>query len=387
MYNNGQLIREFKSDKNGKWVVSDVYLDLGYNSFTFKSKSFGHDLSKPSAPLVINYDHQPPSVNIELELIGQDQIVINLFSSEKLKHAKLLYDGKAIGFNKKTDLVYSAQIPLPDFLKSGQPLLKKMASFNVVAVDMVDNVAPTESVLLFIEALYPLDQAIVYNDSITSVGYASNYVDQILINGSSIVLDKNNAFSKSVQLDYGKQTVVFDVVTKQGNKLSYYTRLLCIRRFPDISKSAKYRRDIEFLATLGFITGKEDGLFHPDDTMTRRDITIEIAKIQKLVPKDLTSDPFLDLLQSDDDAGLISAAVDAGIVVAYSDGTFRPDELVSVEDAFKMLNNSGVINSDEMVFNQNPIKRHEYAMFLKNIRRYDQRVQYLLNWDEGYELP
>ena len=200
-------------------------------------------------------------------------------------------------------------------------------------------------------------------------------------------MDKNNAFSKTVLLDYGKELVTFDILTKNNQTLTYYARILSMRRFDDIPKSAKYRRDIEFLATLGYIDGKADGLFHPEETMTRRDITLAIAKQKGLKPKFLDYDPYLDIPLTDPDAGMLVAAVDEGITFAFADGNFKPDELVSIADAFKMLNNSGVIDSEDVVVSKEPIKRFEYALFLKQIRRYDQRVIYLTDWDEGYNLP
>ncbi len=160
-----------------------------------------------------------------------------------------------------------------------------------------------------------------------------------------------------------------------------------MKRYSDIPKFAKYRRDIEFLSTLGFVTGKDDGLFHPEEEMTRRDVTLAIAKQKDLEPKSLDYDPFLDIPKSDPDAGIISAAVDAGITYAFADGTFKPNEKVSVADAFKMLNNSGVIDSEDLVVSKKPIKRYEFALFFKQVRRYDQRVIYLMDWEQGYNLP
>ena len=160
-----------------------------------------------------------------------------------------------------------------------------------------------------------------------------------------------------------------------------------MKRFSDIPKFAKYRRDIEFLATLGYVNGKDDGLFHPEEKMTRRDVTLAIAKQKNIEPKPLDYDPFLDISKSDPDAGIISAAVDAGITYAFADGTFKPDDTVSIADAFKMLNNSGVIDSEDIVVSKDPIKRYEFALFFKQVRRYDQRVIYLMDWDQGYQLP
>ena len=386
IYNNQSLIGQVKANGNGQWNVNQLFLDKGYNSLTFRSKSGRKDLSESSTPLVIHYDMDPPKFTSDLNIIG-DRVEISLNSNEKLRAAYLLAPERQVKFRRMTDSRYTAVIDLPPSLRTNSPLPDSMVSFNILAEDTLGNKAPTSSISFFVEPLFPSDQSLVYSDAITVLGYASPYVKQILINGQPIQTDKNNAFSSSVQLDYGKQLVQVDVISNNGQKLSYYARLICIKRFEDIPKFAKYRRDIEFLATLGYVEGKDDGLFYPEAEMTRRDVTLAIARQQNLDPKELQYDPFLDIPKSDPDAGLISAAVDAGVTFAFADGTFRPNEKVSIADAFKMLNNSGVIDSDEVIVSKDPIKRYEFALFFKQVRRYDQRVNFLLNWDEGYNLP
>ena len=172
MYNNENLIGQFHSDRYGKWMVEQVPLIVGYNSFTFRSKSNAKDMSKPSLPLVVNYDQVPPSYDIEF-YVSNDLLTIDLMSNEPLKDARLQFLDKEMAFRKRSDLRYSVRIPLPDYLKSGQPIPDQMASFNVVVSDMVGNQAPIDSISLFVEPLFPSDQTIVYNDSITAVGYAS----------------------------------------------------------------------------------------------------------------------------------------------------------------------------------------------------------------------
>ncbi|MEC8677547.1 MAG: S-layer homology domain-containing protein [Candidatus Margulisiibacteriota bacterium] len=386
VYNNETLIGQIRASNNGQWQIEQLLLDEGYNSITFRAKSSSKDLSEASSPLIIHYDKQPPVISSDLNIVG-DRVEISLTSNEELQSARLVAGERTIQFKKITDSRYATVIDLPPSLRTNSPLPDSMVSFNIVALDTLGNQAPTSSISFFVEPLFPSDQSLVYSDAITVLGYASPFVKQILINGQPIQTDKNNAFSSSVQLDYGKQLVLIDVISNNGQKLSYYARLICIKRFEDIPKFAKYRRDIEFLATLGYVDGRDDGLFHPEDEMTRREVTLAIAKQQKLEAKELQYDPFLDIPKSDPDAGLISAAVDAGVTFAFADGTFRPNEKVSVADAFKMLNNSGVIDSDEVVVSKEPIKRYEFALFFKQVRRYDQRVNFLLNWDEGYSLP
>jgi hypothetical protein len=386
-YNGESLVGQTSADNNGRWKIDDLTIDSGYNAITFRSKTGINDLSRPSVPIVIHYDNMAPTFNTEINIFSH-QVELRLTANEPLSRAMLISnDGTSQAFKHQFDTVYSVMVPLPDAFKSGQPLPSQMLSMDVVAIDAIGNRAPTQSVSFFVETLFPTDQSVVYNDALTVLGRASAYVEQILVNQERIVPDKSNGFSKSVQLDFGKQLIVLNVKTKNGQQLNYYARLLCMKRFSDIPTFAKYRRDIEFLATLGFVTAKEDGLFHPEDIMTRKEVTLAIAKQKNIQPKELTYDPFIDVSKSDPDAGIISAAVDAGITYAYADGTFKPNEPVSVADAFKMLNNSGVIESDEIVVKLDPIKRYEFALFFKQVRRYDQRVMYLMDWSQGYELP
>ena len=386
VYNGSSLVDQIRSDRNGKWSISDLYLDSGYNSITFRSQSGPRDLSSPSIPIVVNYDQTPPTFEPTIN-IDRDKVLIEVKSNEPLKKAVIVNADKKIKFKRKSDKRYVASVELPENMRSGQPLPDQMIDFDILVYDEIGNQSVTQSVSFFVEPLFPADQTVIYNNAVTVLGYASKHVDQILVNGTPITTDKNNGFSKSVQLNYGKQMVVIDVITKNKQKVSYYARLLCMKRFEDIPKFAKYRRDIEFLATLGYVEGKDDGLFYPEEEMSRRDVTLAIASQLEIEPKEIEFDPFLDITKDDPDAGIISAAVDAGVTFAFADGTFRPDETVTVEDAFKMLNNSGVIDSEEVVINKEPIKRFEFALFFKQIRRYDQRVIYLTDWDEGYSIP
>ena len=52
-----------------------------------------------------------------------------------------------------------------------------------------------------------------------------------------------------------------------------------------------------------------------------------------------------------------------------------------------MLNNSGVIDSEDVVVSKKPIKRYELHCISQQVRRYDQRVNYLMDWDQGYTIP
>jgi hypothetical protein len=385
VYNNGELKSQVIANNNGKWRLDDFPIDLGYNTITFRSKSSLNDLSEPSLPLVVHYDLVAANVGTEVNIEG-DRLKISVISDEMLKKAIISTKNGELEMKRETNHKYVGYVDLPEALTDESPFPENMASFSIVTFDRMGNRSMPQLVHVFVKPIFPRDKSVVYNDAITVLGHLSPDVERLYVNEKPVVTDKNNGFAVSLQLQYGKQVVKLSVETKNKQRITYYARLMCIQKFDDIPKFAKYRRDIQFLATLGYVSGKEDGLFHPEDEMTRRDVTLAIAKQKNLVPKDLDYDPYLDIKKDDPDAGLISAAIDEGIVYAFSDGTFRPKEKVSVADAFKMLNNSGVIDSDEIVVDKAPIKRYEFALFFKQVRRYDQRVQYLMDWSQGYDI-
>jgi hypothetical protein len=386
VYNNSELISQVVANNNGKWRVDAFSINKGYNSITFRAKSDLNDLSKASYPIVVHYDITSPEFGTELQILDGGTLQIQIRSDEPLRRAHILTDAEPIKMKRISDAYYMVDIDLPDYLTNDSPFPQNMVTYNIVTFDKMGNQSVQKSVYAFVRPLFPSDKTVVYNDATTVLGYVSPDVEKVYVNGKPVVLDKNNAFSVSIPLNYGKQKVNLTVETKNGRKINYFARIICMQRFEDIPKFAKYRRDIEFLATLGYVSGKDDGLFYPEEEMTRRDVTLAIAKQKKLKPKeDLGYDPYLDLKRTDPDAGLISAAIDEGIVYAFSDGTFRPNAKVSVADAFKMLNNSGVIDSEEIVVDKAPIKRYEFALFFKEVRRYDQRVLYLMDWSQGFD--
>jgi hypothetical protein len=386
MYNNDQLIGHTKANSRGKWAIENTPLAAGYNTVVFRSGSKTNTTSSPSIPIVIHRDLTPPTTE-KTAYIDNDNLKIGLFSSEPLSKAELIGDGTYRFKKTKTDNYYEVTLPIPQALRSFQPIPEKMVDYTIAVYDASRNKAPTASISLFIEPIFPLDKTVVYADTITAMGRVSPLVDALTVNTIRVNPDRNHAFAQPLGLGYGKQLVRTDVVFKNGQRIQYYARLLCLRRFEDIPASAPYRRDVELLATMGYVHGLDDGLFHPNDTMTRRDVVLAIAKQQNLAPKTVLYDPFLDVSKNDPDAGLLAASVEAGIAYAFADGTFKPDDPMSVEDAFKMVLNADLIDSDDIVINPNPIKRYEFALFFKQVRRYEQRVQYLLDWDQGYVLP
>lgn len=83
----------------------------------------------------------------------------------------------------------------------------------------------------------------------------------------------------------------------------------------------------------------EDEEYISDREITRSEIVKYLIKLSFYSPITYTSSAsgFTDIDDSDADSGYIKAAVSAGLIHGYGDGTFRPDESVTYEQATKML--------------------------------------------------
>ncbi len=80
----------------------------------------------------------------------------------------------------------------------------------------------------------------------------------------------------------------------------------------------------------GVLTVPSDGLFHPNDPVTRMDFAIWMARAQELAPVTGPAPNFSDWSQVPSaDQGLLAAAVQAGYLQGYPGGTLRPLQTIT----------------------------------------------------------
>ncbi|MGD9568079.1 MAG: S-layer homology domain-containing protein [Sedimentibacter sp.] len=104
----------------------------------------------------------------------------------------------------------------------------------------------------------------------------------------------------------------------------------------DIADS-DYKKAIETLVALGIIDGYDDGTYRPEKTITR-------AELAKILVTALGYGDLVDGAASEfpDTAnhwakGYVAIAAGTGLVLGYPDGTFRPENVVSYDEALTML--------------------------------------------------
>ncbi|RBW68941.1 amylopullulanase [Bacillus taeanensis] len=208
----------------------------------------------------------------------------------------------------------------------------------------------------------PQDGAVTDRDSITVKGNAIKE-GVLTINGEAVTINNDMTFSHNVKLTNGENNIKITIEPSAENKETVFNNSgdviakntkeynLTVTStaggsdnpgddktvtFSDIS-SHWAKAEIEKLASKEIIKGFPDGTFAPEQSVTRAELSALLIRIlgltegkgDKLTFKDVKGDEWF--------AGALQTAVNAGLVDGFTDGTFKPNELVTREQAASMI--------------------------------------------------
>lgn len=106
--------------------------------------------------------------------------------------------------------------------------------------------------------------------------------------------------------------------------------------FDDIDGVTWAKEAIVYLAEKKIINGVGDGKFAPDDNVTRAEMAKMISGAF-LTKAEAGENPFNDVAEDDWSCEYIKKAYSAGIITGYEDGSFRPNDVITRQDAAVML--------------------------------------------------
>ena len=107
-------------------------------------------------------------------------------------------------------------------------------------------------------------------------------------------------------------------------------------QFSDLDETYWAYESVQKLVEAGIIEGYDDGTFKPDGDITRA----ELVKITNLVfayTQKLDSSLFTDVNSEDWFYNDVLIAQNAGYIVGYTDGTFKPNDLITRQELCKIL--------------------------------------------------
>ncbi len=107
--------------------------------------------------------------------------------------------------------------------------------------------------------------------------------------------------------------------------------------FNDLTKSDPNLNYIQYLSGKGIITGYPDGSFKPQEGLTRAQAAVVLVKAGQLKLDAQSASPFKDLKTEHWARPYIAAAVKAGYLSGFPDGTFHPEEKISRAQAVSLV--------------------------------------------------
>jgi len=107
--------------------------------------------------------------------------------------------------------------------------------------------------------------------------------------------------------------------------------------FPDVDEYSEYAEAIECVSELGIMVGDSEGNFNPNRTVTRAQMATIICRTIDETENLTVSTKFSDVPVDYWANSYISKAAELGIVSGYNDGTFRPNSIVTYEQAVAMI--------------------------------------------------
>ena len=135
------------------------------------------------------------------------------------------------------------------------------------------------------------------------------------------------------------------------------------------------------------MTGDDDGNFYPKRNVTRQ----YIAKLMVLALEEpiveVTYDLFDDVSQDHPFASYIQTGLNTGFIFAFPDGTFKPEQEMTLTEVVDLLSSAGIIDYIEVEEADQLVTRAQLAEFLAYTPKLEKKIEKLINWDIGYDVP
>ncbi|WP_379131680.1 S-layer homology domain-containing protein [Paenibacillus sp. sgz500958] len=195
--------------------------------------------------------------------------------------------------------------------------------------------------------------------SIELTNFGSTYLERTVLlpgtvdpaNTTALVFDPNTktfSFVPAILVRHGENTEA--VIKRNGN--SIYTVVSGTKTFSDL-QGHWAKPEVELLASKRIINGVSLNSFSPDQPVTRAEFAAILVRSLGLssLGKDAA---FSDVAKGDWFADVIATSARAGLVTGYSDGSFKPNEVITREQMAVMLSRAlDYVNPSDQVKDAN----------------------------------
>jgi len=286
---NDKKVQTVFSNADGEWYAPDVPIKTaGLNKIYAMARNTEGTTSKLSAKLNVFLDQQPPKL-YESEVAPQevkpkDIVRISLRTDEDVESATVVMpDNSTLKLEPlNNNGRWGGEWQVPKLISGGEYTLL------MILTDRAGNVTQKGSDEIIVDAMpslvitQPKQREIVYDEMISVKGYAKNSMF-VLINNDKHKVFKDFQFNGFAKLDRpGKNQIIVRSYDNTGSVLESQLDVIRLITFDDI-QSHPAKREVEYLATLGFIEAyPHSRLFMPDNNITRAELAALLVRIKNL---------------------------------------------------------------------------------------------------------
>ena len=383
LYVNGAFVRSVMANRYGKWVAPDFGLLEGKNEIFAEATSVDKEHSEKSLPITITLDTTPPELDIAIFPEENEMVLLVLTAPDTVEVLGVL-GGNAMPLAKVSEGTWEGRAPLPPEHKDKASVPAEFSYVDVAAKDEVGNESSESHVPYFVTMSFPPDKYVHEKESLRLIGSSSPMVKEIKVGTDRVYIDDNKRFSISRKLTMGKNSIPITYRTLNDEDHQYHVRVLRLASFTDL-EGVKGKRAIELMATLGIVFGDKDEMFRPTAPVTRKYMARVMVKAAGLTVAPKAKTFFSDIAPNDPDAPYIEAAIENGLMVAYPDGSFRPDVSLTMGEAMSFLSSAGIAGEgEEENVKSGIVTRSELATALSYQPKYEEKISDLVNFEAGY---
>jgi len=210
--------------------------------------------------------------------------------------------------------------------------------FSISMVGPFDQLNPRKNFVASVKK--PKDKMVVYGNKVELEGKVEDPRpgDRVEINGKAAEIDGNGIFKAQIDVEtLGTKRILVKAMGRNGQKIEIKRDIFRLVSFKDVPEDHWARKPIEFLGTIGLVSGYPDGTFRPERTLTRAELATLLVRAKNITLADKANGAFSDVPMTHWAAKYIEAAKDAGLVKGYPDGTFRPDAKIKKAEGVTVM--------------------------------------------------
>jgi archaellum component FlaF (FlaF/FlaG flagellin family) len=346
---NNRKAVESKTNERGEWVAYNIPLQANArNDIYAVAISADGVRSNTSTKLTVFSDITVPhfyNVNLSPNTIKPGESTrITARTGENITSVKaVMPDNSAVELLQNlaggTEGDWTAEWRSPKLITGG------VYKIPLTAVNRAGTVGQSSQAELNIDAKLalsitaPEEGALVYDNVLTVTGRAQNS-STVALGADPLLVGGDGLFSGNFTIPKaGRNQITVTARDAAGGQTAQTVNIVKLITFPDIQNHWA-RREIEYLATLGYLTAYQTGFFVPDNTISRGEMATILVRATKTPAtqfSNYTSSSFHDVPKNYWALGYIESAHKSGLVIGYPRKFYRPTNTITRAEAIMTL--------------------------------------------------